>query len=75
MRFGGQRHTVAALSPGKSPVHIVQEAEWTPKPVWTGVQNLVLTGVRKPDRPISVVNAFMCSAFSCNTLIISQEHN
>ena len=67
MKFGDQRHTLAALSLGKSPVHIVQEAEWAPKPVWAGVQNFVLTGVRYPDRPISVDSAFMCSAFSYNT--------
>ena len=75
MRLDGQRHTVAALSPGNSPAHIVQEAGWAPKPVWAGVQNLVLTGVRNPNNPISVVSAFMCSAFSYNTLIISHEHN
>jgi hypothetical protein len=33
----GQRHAPAALlPPGKGPpVHIVQEAGWAPKPVWT----------------------------------------
>jgi hypothetical protein len=67
MSLGGQRHILAALSPGKSPVHFVQDAEWAPKPVWAGVQNLALTGVRNPDRPISVDSAFMCSTFSYNT--------
>ena len=28
------------FSPGKDPLHIVQEAGWAPGPVWTGVENL-----------------------------------
>ena len=28
------------LPPGKDPVRIVQEAGWTPGPVWTGAENL-----------------------------------
>jgi hypothetical protein len=67
MSLGGQRHILADLSPGKSSVHIVQDVEWAPKPVWAGVQNLVLTGFRNPDRPISVDSTFICSAFSYNT--------
>ena len=35
----------------KDPVPIVQEAGWTPGPVWTGAENLVLTGILSPDRP------------------------
>jgi hypothetical protein len=32
----GQRHTPAALCPEeRTPVPIVQEAGWTPEPVWT----------------------------------------
>jgi hypothetical protein len=37
---GGQHHALAALSPGKDPVPIVQEAGWAPEPVWTGAENL-----------------------------------
>jgi hypothetical protein len=37
---------------GKDPVPIVQEAGWTPGPVWTGAENLVPTGIRSPDRPV-----------------------
>jgi len=33
---GGQPHTPAASTPGKEPVPIIQEAGWTPGPVWTG---------------------------------------
>jgi hypothetical protein len=38
-------------NPGKYPVPIVQEAGWTPGPIWTGTENLALTGIRSPDRP------------------------
>ena len=33
------------------PLPIVEEAGWAPGPVWTGVGNLVSTGIRSPDRP------------------------
>jgi len=36
---------------GKTPVPILQEAGWTPGPVWTGAENLASTGIRSPDRP------------------------
>jgi len=36
---------------GKDSVPIVQEAGWTPGPIWTGAENLVPTGIRSPDRP------------------------
>ena len=39
------------FTPGKDPVPIVQEAGWTPGPVWTGAENLAPTGIRSPDRP------------------------
>ena len=39
------------FTPGKDPVPIVQEAGWAPRPVWTGAENLVPTGIRSPDRP------------------------
>jgi len=39
------------LTPGKDPVPIIQEAEWTSGPVWTGAENLAPTGIRSPDRP------------------------
>jgi len=35
---------------GKDPVHIVQEAAWAPRPwVWSGAENLTLTGIRCSD--------------------------
>jgi len=39
------------FTPGKDPVRIVQEAGWTPGPVWTSAENLAPTGIRSPDRP------------------------
>jgi len=39
------------FTPGKDSVPIVQEAVWAPGPVWTGAENLALTGIRFPDRP------------------------
>jgi hypothetical protein len=39
------------FAPGKDPVSIVQEAGWTPGPVWTCAENLAPTGIRSPYRP------------------------
>ena len=39
------------FNPGKDPVPIVQEAGWALGPIWTGAENLALTGIRSPDRP------------------------
>ena len=39
------------FTPGKDQVPIVQEAGWTPGPVWTGAENLDSTGFRSPDSP------------------------
>jgi len=36
---------------GKDPVPTVQEAGWSPESVWTGAENLALTGIRSPNRP------------------------
>ena len=32
------------FAPGKTPLHIVQEAGWAPGPVWTGAENLAPPG-------------------------------
>jgi len=37
--------------PGKDPVPIVQEADWSPGPVWTVAENLALPEIRSPDHP------------------------
>jgi hypothetical protein len=33
------------------PVPIVYDTEWVTEPVWTGAENLPVTGIRSPDRP------------------------
>jgi hypothetical protein len=37
---GGYHHSPSAVSPGSDPVRIVKEAGSSPKPVWTGAENL-----------------------------------
>jgi hypothetical protein len=37
--------------PGNDPVHTVQEAGWTPGPVWLDAEYFAPTGTRSPDRP------------------------
>ena len=41
----------APSPPGNEPVHTVQEAGWTPGPVWLGAEYFAPTGTRSPDRP------------------------
>ena len=38
------------FTPGKDPLPIVQEAGWTPGPIWTGAENLATTGIRSPGQ-------------------------
>jgi len=46
----GQQHAPAALTPGKDPVPVLQEAGWAPGPVWTGGKSHPhLDSI--PDRP------------------------
>ena len=51
MGVDGQRHALAAFTPGRCPVPIVQEAGWAPRLVWIGVENLAPTGIRSLDLP------------------------
>jgi hypothetical protein len=48
---GGQRHSPAALPPGKTRYSLYKEAGWALGSVWTGADNLVPIGIRFPDRP------------------------
>jgi len=50
---GGMVNTMSwPLDPPEGELEpIVQEAGWVPRPVWTGAENLALTGVPSPDRP------------------------
>jgi len=51
MGWGGQQHAPAASTPGKGPVPILQEAGWTPGPVWMGGKSRPqLDSI--PDRPV-----------------------
>ena len=51
MGVGGQRHTPAALPPGKRPgTHWIGGCVG-PQGLWTGAENLAPTGIRAPDRP------------------------
>jgi hypothetical protein len=38
MGVGGQQHAPAALPLESDPVPNVQDAEWDPRPVWTGAE-------------------------------------
>jgi hypothetical protein len=51
MGVDGQRHAPTAVLREKDPVPIVQEAERSPGPVWTGVENLASTGIQSADCP------------------------
>jgi hypothetical protein len=51
MGVGDQRHSPAALPPGKDSLSIVQEAGWSPRLIRKGAENLAFTEIRSPDRP------------------------
>jgi len=48
---GSESRPGRSLPPGKDPVPLVQEAGQAPGLVWTGAENLALTGIRSRDRP------------------------
>jgi hypothetical protein len=43
--------TLQPLYPRELPGAHCVETGWQPGPVWTGAENLALTGIRSPDRP------------------------
>ena len=47
---GGQRHAPAALPPGRTQCPLYGRLGGPPGPVWTGAENLALTGIRFSDR-------------------------
>jgi hypothetical protein len=51
MEVGGQRHALATLPPGKTPVSIIYKVKWKLGSVWTVAENLAPTGIRSPDDP------------------------
>jgi hypothetical protein len=46
---GGQHHVPAVLSPEKTRYPLYRRLGGAPRPVWSGAQNLALTGIRFPD--------------------------
>jgi hypothetical protein len=51
MWVGGQRHTPAALPPGKTWYPLYRRLVGPHYSVWTGAENLAPTGIQSPDRP------------------------
>ena len=52
MGVGGQSHSPTALPPlERDTIYIVENAEWVPGWVWTGVENLASTGILSLYRP------------------------
>ena len=43
--------TPRPLTPRRDPIPIVYEAGWALGPVWTGAENLAVTGIQSLDRP------------------------
>jgi hypothetical protein len=46
-----KRHTPATLPPGNTRYPLFSEAEWAPRPVWTGAENLASTRIRSTYHP------------------------
>jgi hypothetical protein len=52
MGEGGQRHTPAALPPGKQTRYpFYRRLGGAQEPVWMDAESLAHTGIRSPDRP------------------------
>ena len=65
----GQRHTPAALLPGKRPSTHYTGTGWAPGPFWTDAENLVHTRFRSPDRPAH--SEPLCRLSYCGPLPVS----
>jgi hypothetical protein len=50
-KFGWSAPHPGRFTPGEDPVPNVQEAGWTPGPVWTCAKNLASTRIQTPDCP------------------------
>jgi hypothetical protein len=61
------------FTPGKDPVHIVQEAGLAPGSVWTGAENLASTGIRSPARPARSQSLYRLSYRAHNILYVPPE--
>jgi len=51
MGVGVRRHSPATFLLGETWYPLLQEAGWASWLVWTGVQNLIPTGILSPDSP------------------------
>jgi len=51
MEVSVQRHAPAAFTSENGRVTILQESGCAIRPVWTGTENLAVTGIRSPDHP------------------------
>ena len=61
------------FTPWEDPVPNVYEVGWAPGPVWTGAENLALTGIRSPDRPARSQSLYRLRYPA--TLLRVHEHN
>ena len=75
MGVGGQCHAPAAFTPGKDPLHIVQEAGWASEPVWIGAENLAPTGIRTLDLPARSESLYLLRHPGCEYFKTSQLFN
>ena len=55
--MGGQSHALAALPPGKRAGTLCIGGWLSPKPVWTGAENLAQTGI--PSETVELVGNFL----------------
>jgi hypothetical protein len=71
MRVGGQRHTPAALPPGKGAGTHAERAGWISGPIWTGTENLAQLKERVQLYVYSPPWAFMaCSRMNFTFILL-----
>jgi hypothetical protein len=80
VEVGGHRHAPVDLPPGGTTVPVVQEAGWTPGPVWRRVNLLYPPGFEPANRPARVKSiyclrcrgpVYVCAGGNC----VSQTSN
>jgi hypothetical protein len=63
---GDQRHAPTALPPEKRSGTHSREAGWAPEPVWTGAENLALSGFDpRTVQPVPILYTAELSGTSC----------
>ena len=58
---GWSTSRIGRFTSEKDPVPTVQEAGWSPEPVWTGAENFSPTGIGFPDRRASSESLYRLS--------------